>query len=46
MCHHFQPVEELSEAEREALLEEHSEAELREEHADEELEELGVAAEA
>ncbi|AEH38792.1 hypothetical protein [Halopiger xanaduensis] len=44
MCHHFRPVEELSEAEREELLEEHDEDELRAEHTDDELEELGVTA--
>lgn len=44
MCHHFQPVEELSEDEREALVAEHSEAELRAEHTEDELEELGIAA--
>lgn len=44
MCHHFRPVEELSEAEREELVAEHSEAELRAEHSADELEELGITA--
>lgn len=44
MCHHFKPIEELSEEEREELVEEHSEEELRAEHTDYELKELGVAA--
>ncbi|RKD95109.1 hypothetical protein [Halopiger aswanensis] len=38
MCHHFEPVEELSEAEREELLEEHDEDELRAAYSDDELE--------
>lgn len=44
MCHHFKPIEELSEEERTELVEEHSEAELRAEHSEDELEELGIAA--
>lgn len=44
MCHCFESVDELSETEREEILDEHSEAELRAEYSAEELEKLGVAA--
>lgn len=43
MCHHFESVDELSEREREELVDEHSLEELRAEHSEEELETLGVA---
>lgn len=43
MCHHFESVEELTEEEREELVEEHSVGELRAEHSAEELEKLGIA---
>jgi hypothetical protein len=42
MCHCFGSIEELSESEREALVEEHSAGELRAEHSPEELRALGV----
>lgn len=43
MCHYFDSVKELTEQEREELIEEHSLEELRAEHTEEELETLGVA---
>lgn len=44
MCHCFQPIEELTESEREELRTEHSIEELREEYSGEALEALGVGA--
>ncbi|GGM52006.1 hypothetical protein [Haloarcula argentinensis] len=44
MCHCFGSVDELSEQEREELVEEHSVEELRTEHTEDELKELGVTA--
>lgn len=43
MCHHFESVDQLTEEEREELVDEHSLEELRAEHSVEELEKLGVA---
>ena len=43
MCHCFESVDNLSEQEREELLETHSVEALRAEHSDEELEALGVS---
>lgn len=43
MCHCYDSVEELSEAERREVVAEHSVEELRDEHTEEELEALGVA---
>lgn len=43
MCHCFGSIDELSEREREELLEEHEVEELRAEHSEDELERLGVA---
>lgn len=42
MCHHFESVDELTEQEREELVEEHDLDELRAEHSEAELETLGV----
>jgi hypothetical protein len=44
MCHCHGSIDELSEREREELIEEHSVEELRAEHTDDELEALGVTA--
>jgi hypothetical protein len=44
MCHCFTSIEELSEAERAEVLEEHTESELRAEYSSEELAALGVEA--
>ena len=43
MCHCFGSIDELTEREREELVEEHSVEELRAEHSEEELARLGVA---
>lgn len=43
MCHHFESVDELTEQEREELIEEHSLEELQAEHSDDDLETLGIA---
>ncbi|MFC6837968.1 hypothetical protein [Halomarina ordinaria] len=43
MCHHFEPVDDLTDKEREELLEEHDLEDLRTEHSEEELETLGIA---
>lgn len=43
MCHHFESVDDLTEQEREELVEEHDLEELRAEHSEEELETLGIA---
>lgn len=43
MCHHFEAVDELTEQEREELIEGNSLEELRANHSAEELETLGVA---
>lgn len=43
MCHHFESVDELTEQEREELVEEYGLEELRAEHSEAELETLGVA---
>ena len=43
MCHCFESVAELTEQEREDLLEEHDPEELRAEHSGAELEKLGLA---
>jgi hypothetical protein len=44
MCHHFTPIDELTEAERRELVAEHDEEELRAEHSEDELEKLGLTA--
>ncbi len=44
MCHHSIDLGELNEAERAALVNEHSEEQLWDEHSREELGELGLAA--
>lgn len=44
MCHHFRSVEELTEAERTEIREEHSIEELRAEYSADDLETLGITA--
>jgi hypothetical protein len=44
MCHCFGSVDDLSEQEREELVDEHSIEELRAEHSEEELKKLSVSA--
>lgn len=44
MCHHFQHIDELTEAERREVLAEHSVEELETEYTTEELSKLGIDA--
>lgn len=44
MCHHFEAIDELTEAERREVLEEHGIEELEKEHTPEELSRLGLEA--